>query len=544
MRLKKILLTFIFILSFVLINNSKAFANVAIDESNFPDDVFREVVASRYDLNRNGVLTSGELDNVTTMNLNNLGISNLKGLEYFDNLMSLECWNNNITEITKGQIRNVTYLDCRYNNIAYMDLSGLTKISSLDCSDCNMVALDLEGCSNLAGLNCCNNDLVYLNLKGMNDRYTLSLYVNENNLLYFQADYDFCAQNLGGYGYQTPYFQLKKEDGKYVADFNAYPDFSLNKLSFKNIAYLDDAKIDYANNKIIWNNVEDIPSEIFCTYEVSDYYDLDSCLTFGIPVEKIELAKKSAQITVNSDTYIDATVLSSYATNKEIKYISENEKIATVDQYGCVTGKAVGKTKIIVKACDGSDVKATFTVNVKLDKTKAEATLVNGKSIKVTWSKVPGAYRYEVYRSTSKYSGYKKIKTTSKTSFTDKTVKREKKYYYKVKVIAKNSTYNSKYSNIVAKKTVGKLKTPSITVRKVSAKYSKINWGKVTAANKYEVYRSTKKGSGYKKIKTVQGTSFVDKNVKKGVRYYYKVKAIDTSKKYNSKYSSVKSVRI
>lgn len=546
MRLRRILVTFIFIFSFMLINSNEAMANgtsVVINESNFPDDTLREYV-EKYDLNGNGVLTSGELGNVTTMNISSMGITSLKGLEYFENLNDLDCWSNDITYISKDQIKNVMYLDCRDNNINALNFSGLTRLTSFECSGCNLVSLNLEGCTNLSWLGCNNNKLVYLNLRGVAQRSSLSLDLNDNYMLSFEADDSFSASNLGGYGYQTPALLLEKINGEYVADFNVYPDFNLKKLTVFNSAYLDDAQIDYANNTITWDNVADIPSQIYCEYEVSSSYDLESYLTFLIPVEKIELAKKSATITVNDIVSIDATALSAYASNKELSYSSANNKIATVDQYGNVTGKAVGKTKITVMACDGSNVKATFTVTVKLNKTKANSKLVNGKSIKVTWNKVAGAYKYEVYRSTSKYSGYKKVKTTSGTSFTDKTVKRDKKYYYKVKVIAKNSSYNSKYSNIVAKKTVGKLKTPSITVKKATSKSSKVTWKKVTAATKYEVYRSTKKGSGYKKIKTVSGTSYTDKKLKSGVRYYYKVKAIDTTKKYNSKYSSVKSVKM
>ena len=61
-----------------------------------------------------------------------------------------------------------------------------------------------------------------------------------------------------------------------------------------------------------------------------------------------------------------------------------------------------------------------------------------------------GAVKYEVYRATSKSGKYTKVATvTDATSYTDKTAKKGKTYYYKVKAVATNSKANSAYSSIV-----------------------------------------------------------------------------------------------
>ena len=44
-----------------------------------------------------------------------------------------------------------------------------------------------------------------------------------------------------------------------------------------------------------------------------------------------------------------------------------------------------------------------------------------------------------IYRSTKKSSGYKQIGTTTKTTYTDKTTKKDKIYYYKVVAVGKNA---------------------------------------------------------------------------------------------------------
>ncbi len=73
----------------------------------------------------------------------------------------------------------------------------------------------------------------------------------------------------------------------------------------------------------------------------------------------------------------------------------------------------------------------------------------------ITWSKVTNARKYVVYRATSKNGKYKKIATTTKTSFTDKKLKKGKNYYYKIKAAGTNDagiTVMSSFSKVKAVK--------------------------------------------------------------------------------------------
>ena len=51
------------------------------------------------------------------------------------------------------------------------------------------------------------------------------------------------------------------------------------------------------------------------------------------------------------------------------------------------------------------------------------AQLAANCHVKVSFAKVSGAKGYDIYRSAKSSSGYKKIKTVTKNSFTDKSVK-------------------------------------------------------------------------------------------------------------------------
>ena len=61
----------------------------------------------------------------------------------------------------------------------------------------------------------------------------------------------------------------------------------------------------------------------------------------------------------------------------------------------------------------------------------------------------------------------------------------------------------------------------------------------MTRVKKYEVYRSAKKKSGYKKVNTDKTNKLTDrKKLKKGKKYYYKEKAVNGKSK--SAFSAVK----
>lgn len=65
-----------------------------------------------------------------------------------------------------------------------------------------------------------------------------------------------------------------------------------------------------------------------------------------------------------------------------------------------------------------------------------KAKNVKKKSVKLTWKKVSKATGYEVYRKSSKKGSYKKIATIKKgttVKYTNKKLKKHKKYTYKVR---------------------------------------------------------------------------------------------------------------
>lgn len=66
-----------------------------------------------------------------------------------------------------------------------------------------------------------------------------------------------------------------------------------------------------------------------------------------------------------------------------------------------------------------------------------------------------------------------------------------------------------------------------------SADYNtiKITWKKANAAEKYQVYRASSKNGKYKKVATTASRTYINRKLKFGKKYYYKVRALNKSKK-------------
>lgn len=178
----------------------------------------------------------------------------------------------------------------------------------------------------------------------------------------------------------------------------------------------------------------------------------------------------------------------------------------------------------------------SFSVPIKVktvDKTAITGiSSENSGSIQIGWKKVGNATGYEVYRSTKKDSGFKKIASlkNSKNKYTDKSVKSGKKYYYKIVTVGKlnGKKITSGYSDAVSNRALARVKISSAQSTLEDA--VKIKWKKVAGATTYKIYRATSEKGTYKKIATVKSNgkdsqSYTDKNVTGGKNYYYKVQA-------------------
>ncbi len=177
----------------------------------------------------------------------------------------------------------------------------------------------------------------------------------------------------------------------------------------------------------------------------------------------------------------------------------------------------------------------------KLQTPTLKVTVNSNGTFKLSWNKVTGAEKYELYIKQANGS-YKLMKTTTSTSFTTAVAAYGKQYTYKV-LAANNNKSAQTFSNVVNAKNTKKLQTPSLKVAVNKNGSFKLSWGKVTGATSYQIYMKQSNGT-YKLIKTTSSTSFTTAVAAKGKTYSYRVRAV-TSKNKNatSAYSKVVSAK-
>lgn len=151
-----------------------------------------------------------------------------------------------------------------------------------------------------------------------------------------------------------------------------------------------------------------------------------------------------------------------------------------------------------------------------------KATWKGKKTANITWKKVSDATQYELYRSYKSSSGFKKIATVKKTSYTDNKVTVGKTAYYKV--IACNGSIKGNFSNAAS---VCIVKTPASVKVKAVNKTVTVSFKKSAKASGYEIWYAAKKKGTYKKAAILTSGKSVKKQLKnmKGGTYYYKVRA-------------------
>jgi Leucine-rich repeat (LRR) protein len=166
--------------------------NIVFTDINFKNkllmaDVFNSIASNinnqplKIDGNNDSEISFLEAQQVGYLFLSNSNISNLIGIEHFNNLKNLSVQLNPLNNIDTTAMLNLVGLDCRYTNLSSLNLSGMINLNSVVCSNNNISNLDFTGLPNLRYLFCSNNQLTTLDFSS-NPLFN-ELICSNNNLI-------------------------------------------------------------------------------------------------------------------------------------------------------------------------------------------------------------------------------------------------------------------------------------------------------------------------------------------------------------------------
>ncbi|AXG71976.1 internalin-J [Kordia sp. SMS9] len=153
-------------------------AYTAIPDSNFE----AQLESLGYDdISGDGQVPTAYIEGVTTLDVGNLSIADLTGIEDFIGLVDLDAEVNNLTSLDLSNNTLLETIDIDSNDLSSLTLPTNGSLITFSCNNnSNLTTVDFSGNTNLQTIQCINNGLTSINLTGLSVLTSLGL--NENSL--------------------------------------------------------------------------------------------------------------------------------------------------------------------------------------------------------------------------------------------------------------------------------------------------------------------------------------------------------------------------
>ncbi|MCD7868040.1 MAG: Ig-like domain-containing protein [Clostridiales bacterium] len=214
------------------------------------------------------------------------------------------------------------------------------------------------------------------------------------------------------------------------------------------------------------------------------------------------------------------------------KWSSSDTSVLTVDSSGKVKARSVGEATITATDSSG-ELSASLKIStISLDAPSIKSVAAVNNGIKVTWNTVKNAATYIIaygyqdgnwdirsYDTVTAGSGSTQTHTILAQDLEDEFTD----YYIYVKASDSEGNESEESERVYT----SFLSIPVLNSAENTASGVKIQWGSVTGAGKYRVYRKTSGGS-WKKLADTTSTSYTDKTAKSGTTYFYTVRCMNS----------------
>lgn len=319
--------------------------DIAINEANFPDKVYRSYVSTVIDKDKNGFLSATEVQAVKEFNVfNDLDWQSefqkcisIKGIEHFTNLQSLALDSMNLSNIDLSKNVNLKYLhishcnlttldvstlsnlenlwcpynkltsldisknpklillDCSYNQLTDLDVSNLKGSLILNCSNNKLTTLDVSKCPGLGGLSCDNNQLCELNVTQNSE--LMNLFCNNNKLTNLDVSHNLKIRKIYCDGNQLMHIDLSKNMQIHDTELNFGNQVTLRaetgdcQLDLKLIPGFDVTKMSNLKGGTISGTILKSPSRAV-TYDYDCVYGKKMHVTLTLTDAPLKSARK------------------------------------------------------------------------------------------------------------------------------------------------------------------------------------------------------------------------------------------------------------
>ncbi|TRX20883.1 DUF7619 domain-containing protein [Flavobacterium franklandianum] len=238
---------------------------------NLSDDYFA------IDVNNNGEIEITEALQVAHLNIEGSSISSLIGIENFTNLISLQCSNNQISNLNIDNLTKITDLNCNNNIINTLSLTSAVNLENLYCQSNKLTLLNVTNLTNLVTLDCSYNQLTMLNLTNVTNLQSLICNSNSISTLNLKDLISLltleCSRNM-----------LTSLDLSTISNITSL-NCNYNRLSTLDVStLLDITSLDCTNNQLISLKVDGLTrlSSLNCNYNLLTALNVNtlSAITF------------------------------------------------------------------------------------------------------------------------------------------------------------------------------------------------------------------------------------------------------------------------
>ena len=364
-----------------------------------------------------------------------------KAVEKVAALQDLSVFNNKITRVDNidfSKLAELKTLNLKSNDITELPSGMLAKnanIESLDFYDNRITSVSADMFPKIEGgihkLDLQLNEMTVVDpavrrmAKGFNKQYPQKTALSFTAFQSGTKEIKW-TQGLSVLDLMFWYHETQSDQNSEIADVESYKTMLQEN-------YPGQKLVDILNDKY-WD--WDIVTEIQQKKADGSFVTIDK----STASEKADEVSGSLKVDANGIYRVKKTVYAGTSGSKPYRFTVYSNDVTVKDS----SKQNNNNSSTTQKKPQTTTQKKQNTSKVKVAKVKKlKAKNLVGKKVKLSWKKVNGASGYKVYRATKKNGKYtlvKTIKNAKTVKFTDKKVKKNKTYYYKVsayKTVAK-----------------------------------------------------------------------------------------------------------